>query len=636
VRRVLRNTGGMAVLQKYWFILAMLLLVSVSFVSGYVALLTALVFTFLVPGLIAYRFFSLKSHEIWAFVPIFSVLVSVQLVYYLSLAFGYSQQTILLSFLALTAVYALVVYKKGEPLNPQKFLKLKQIKKTSLLVFAVIFLISLAVLYKSVWYGDQYGIVLTGSNWQDTPFHYEIIESLNNGNFPPQTPNYVGTPLTYHYFVDFHTALIEKVYGYLPTLLPVLNALFILVFALSIYALARSYGRRVAVIATVLAVFGWGLSYFGLFSALFNGQFDPTQNYIYQFGKLFGLPSVFDNLLQQRPLLVGLPAFALVLALLKNIDDKNRLILAGIVTGLVYQFHNVAFFCCYVAFAVCLILNLKRFKFSYLYFLLPSVFALPFIFSGGPPLTFAVSTSFIANFAQNPFIYYFLNLGVPFVLAIVSFLKPGHEYLKLTFLLLFLIPNILLLTPWVWDMYKFFIFAWVPIAVLSGIVLAKVPRSVVVAVVLLSIITSASVIIYNVGTDYTGVSWGEYQLGLWVRDNTPQNSVFLTYYSVHAPSSMIGGRLRVSSYVYWPYGHGIPLDQVNQREQDIDAAYNGTETQLAAVVREYNVSYVYVGSEELSNYPGCVARFDGAAWLAQVYADGNLRVYRVDWARMGS
>ncbi len=636
MRRVLRNTGGMAVLQKYWFILAMLLLVSVSFVSGYVALLTALVFTFLVPGLIAYRFFSLKSHEIWAFVPIFSVLVSVQLVYYLSLAFGYSQQTILLSFLALTAVYALVVYKKGEPLNPQKFLKLKQIKKTSLLVFAVIFLISLAVLYKSVWYGDQYGIVLTGSNWQDTPFHYEIIESLNNGNFPPQTPNYVGTPLTYHYFVDFHTALIEKVYGYLPTLLPVLNALFILVFALSIYALARSYGRRVAVIATVLAVFGWGLSYFGLFSALFNGQFDPTQNYIYQFGKLFGLPSVFDNLLQQRPLLVGLPAFALVLALLKNIDDKNRLILAGIVTGLVYQFHNVAFFCCYVAFAVCLILNLKRFKFSYLYFLLPSVFALPFIFSGGPPLTFAVSTSFIANFAQNPFIYYFLNLGVPFVLAIVSFLKPGHEYLKLTFLLLFLIPNILLLTPWVWDMYKFFIFAWVPIAVLSGIVLAKVPRSVVVAVVLLSIITSASVIIYNVGTDYTGVSWGEYQLGLWVRDNTPQNSVFLTYYSVHAPSSMIGGRLRVSSYVYWPYGHGIPLDQVNQREQDIDAAYNGTETQLAAVVREYNVSYVYVGSEELSNYPGCVARFDGAAWLAQVYADGNLRVYRVDWARMGS
>ena len=250
-------------------------------------------------------------------------------------------------------------------------------------------------------------------------------------------------------------------------------------------------------VATVLGVFGWGLSYFGLFSALFNGQFDPTQNYIYQFGKLFGLPSMFDNLLQQRPLLVGLPAFAFVLALLRNMDDKNRLILAGIVTGLVYQFHNVAFFCCYVAFAVCLILNIKRVKFSYLYFLIPSVFALPFIFGGGPPLTFAISTSFITKFAQNPFIYYFLNLGIPFVLAIVSFIKPGHEYLKMTFLLLFLIPNILLLTPWVWDMYKFFMFAWIPIVVLAGVVLAKTPRIVIVTLVLLSIITSASVVIYN-------------------------------------------------------------------------------------------------------------------------------------------
>jgi hypothetical protein len=618
-----------------------LLLTAVSFVSGDVGVFTALVFTFLVPGLIAYRFFSLKSHEIWAFVPIFSVLVSVTLIYYLSLAAGYSKDTIILGFLALTAVYAIVVYKKGEPIKPPSFLKLKLIKKTSLLIFAAILLISLAVLARSVWRSNQYGIVLTGSNWQDTPFHYEIIESINQGNFPPQTPNYIGTPLTYHYFVDFHTAIVEKMYGYLPTLLPLLNATFILVFALVIYALARPYGRKVAVIATVLAVFGWGLSYFGLFSALFNGSFNPNQNYIYQFRDLFGLPSMFDNLLQQRPLLVGLPVFAFVLALLRNMDDKNRIILAGIMTGLVYQFHNVAFFCCYVAFAVCLLLNLKRFKFSYLYFLLPSVFALPFIFGGGPPLTVSFSSGFLVDFAWNkfainPLIYYLLNLGIPLVLAVASFIKHGHENLKITFLLLFMIPNILLLTPWDWDMYKFFMFAWIPIVVLAGIMIAKTPKIVVVTLVLLCVITSASVIIYNVGTDYLGVSSSEYKLGLWVRDNTPQNSVFLTYYGVHEPTSMVGGRLRVSSYVYWPYGHGEPLDQVNQREHDIDNAYNGTATDLAVVAREYNVSYVYVGNEELSNYPNCVAHFKTISWLTQAYADGSLLIYQVDYAKMGT
>ncbi len=86
-----------------------------------------------------------------------------------------------------------------------------------MLLFAVIFFISLIVLLASVWRGNENGIIVTGSNWQDTPFHFEIIESLNQGNFPPQTPNYVGTPLSYHYFIDFHTAIVEKMYGYLPS-----------------------------------------------------------------------------------------------------------------------------------------------------------------------------------------------------------------------------------------------------------------------------------------------------------------------------------------------------------------------------------------------------------------------------------
>ena len=164
----------------------------------------------------------------------------------------------------------------------------------------------------------------------------------------------------------------------------------------------------------------------------------------------------------------------------------------------------------------------------------------------------------------------------------------------------------------------------------------KTRKIVVVTLVLLSVITSASVIVYNVGTDYTGASWSEYQLGLWVRDNTPQNCVFLTYYGIHEPPSMIGGRLRVSSYVYWPYGHGIPLDEVYGRDHEIDAAYNGNQTELAAVVREYNVSYVYVGNEEISNYQNNTTRFGSVGWLTPVYIEGNLKIYQVDFAKIGT
>jgi hypothetical protein len=620
--------------EKYWLAVVLLLLLAASVVLGYLAVVAALVFTFLVPGLICYRFVRLRSYEVWAFVPVFSVLVSVMMVYYLSLILGYSRWTIVLCFLILTCLYTAVVYKKGEPLKPKSFLKLTQIKKGSLLLFCAIFLISLVVLCFSVWRGNDYGIVVTGSNWQDTPFHYEIIESLNQGNFPPQTPNYIGTPLTYHYFVDFHTAIVEKMYGYLPTLLPGLNAVFIGVFAVAVYALARFYGRRAAVVAVVLGVFGWGFSYVGLFSALFNGSFSSYQNYIYQFGQLFGLPSMFDNLLQQRPLLVGLPVFALVLALLRDMNNKNRLLFAGILTGLVYAFHNVAFFCCYVAFAVAVILNMRKLNRGYLYFLLPSVFALPFIFAGNTNISISFSTSFIVDFAHNPFLYYGLNLGIPFLLAIISFIKPGQKYLKLTFLALFLIPNFLLMTPWNWDMYKFFMFAWIPIVVLAGIVLSKTPRIVALTLVLLSIITASSVVIYNVGTEFTAVSWSEYQLGVWVRDNIPENAVFLTYYSIQCPPSIIAGRLRITAYFYWPYGHGEPLSEIQARKKAIDNAYTGSESQLAATIHEYNVNYVYAGKDEQQNYPGCVAKLNTVDWLTPIYSENDLYIYQVNTTKM--
>jgi hypothetical protein len=616
-----------------------LLIAVASFASIYVALFAALVFTFLVPGLIFYRFFKLKSHEIWAFVPLFSVLVSVEFIYYLSLAVGYSQETILLSFLALTAVYALVVYKKGEPIQPPKFLRIKQIKKTSLLMFTVIFVIALVVLFRSVWYGSQYGIVLTGSNWQDTPLHYEIFESINNGNFPPQMPNFAGVPMTYYYFVDFHTAIIEKVFGYLPTLLPFLNAVFILVFGLAIYALTRPNGRRAAIIATVIATFGWGLSYFGLFNALFTGQFSATTNYGWQYGGTFGLPPIFDNLLQQRPLLVGLPVFAFVLALFRDMNSKNRLLLAGIMTGLLFEFHNVAFLCCYVAFVIAVLFNFKQFKLiNSLYFLLPTALALPFIFHSGPPLTISLSTVWIDSFAHDPPVYYLLNLGIPFVIAIVSFAKAGNELLKGTMLFLVLIPNILLFTPNPWDMYKFFIFAWIPIAVLAGVMLAKTPKIVIVTLVLLSVLTSASVVIYNFGTNYTGATWPEYQLGLWVRSNTPQNAVFLTYNdSIDCPPAFIGGRLTVSSYVNWPYGWGIPLSEIDQRQADVNSAYTGNAAVTQQVVEKYHVSYIYVGYDEVNAYSQSIlTKFNGVSWLKLVYDNQNLEIYQVELNQTGT
>jgi len=614
---------------RYWFLAVLFSLVLASFASTPLALLSAFAFTFLVPGLVFHRFFKMETCQLLAFIPTFSVLVSTQLIYYTSLLFGYSSATIAGTFVVWLLFYGLVEWRKPATIKLRSFVRTAKRNRAILAILVLTFALSLAVLYRSVWFESDNGIVLTGSNWQDTPLHYEIIESINSGNFPPQMPYYSGEKMTYHYFVDFHTAILEKVYGYLPQLLPFLNAVFIAVFALAIYSLARPNGKRAAAFSTIIATFGWGFSYFGFFSSLANGTFNIAQNYAYQYNGLFGLPPIFDNLLQQRPILIGLPAFVFVLALLRNMDNKQGVILAGIMTGFVFPFHAVSFICCYLAYSAFLLLNIKSFKTHYFYFLISAAVALPFLLSGGASVPIVIAPLWYVLFMkENPILFYFLNLGVPFLVSLVFIKKVDGVFLKLVCLFLFLTPNLVSITPNPWDMYKYFIFAWIPLAVLSGAALSKIKKSVAFVLLLLSILTSANVILYNLGTNYTAANWNEYELGMWVRENTPERSVFLTYYSIHCPPVMIGGRLTVASYVNWAYGHGVPWDEIKARCDDIDSAYTGNSDNLMQIVNLYKVTHIYVGTDELRNFPGCAERFNAVKWLRPVY-NGTLRIYEV-------
>ena len=617
-------------LRKYWLFTILLLLPILSLVSFHIGLLTAIIFTLVVPGLIFHRFFSLKLHEILVFIPVFSILVSTQLIYYLSLILGYSREIIFLAFLILAVIYGLVKSKKDSTHSFKDILKIAQQNKASLLIFLLIFFISAVVLYRSVWFENDLGIVITGSNWQDTPLHYEIIESINNGNFPPQMPNYAGNSMSYHYFVDFHTAIVEKSYGFLPKLLPFLNSVFIVIFALSVYSLARPNGKRAAIFTTVIATFGWGLSYISLFSAVTSGQFNIATNYMYQYNEFFGLPPIFDNLLQQRPLLIGLPVFAFILALMRNMENKNKSILAGVVTGLLFPFHAISFICCYAAYFVSLLLDSKRFRKHQLYFLVSAIIALPFLVSSSSSASITFTPLWALSFLKDPILFYIANLGIPFLLSLIFIKKIKGTFLKIVFVMLFLAPNLISITPNPWDMYKFFIFAWIPIAVLSGAALARIRKSLALVLLLFSVLTTASVISYNVGTNYQAASWDEYNAGMWIRDNTEEQAVFLTYFSIHSPPTMIGGRLRVGSYVNWPYGHGLALEDIYKRLDDIDLAYTGSEENLRQVVETYHVTYIYVGREELNKYPGCDVRFNSVEWLEPVYSE-SLRVYKVTY-----
>jgi hypothetical protein len=663
-----RNLGFTKIMLR---VLPLMLLLLASFISPWASLSSALIFTLFLPGyiIVEYFFRELRFHEKLLLYILLSVLISTQLIYYLSLAFGYSWHTIYMAFLVFFVFFFLFLLYL-----PQHEASRKSLSITSLhavLLSLGIALFTYFVLSQSVWVWQHDFIVLTGSNWQDTPLHYEIIESINNGNFPPQMPHFAGALMSYHYFVDFHTAILEKAFGsFFPRLIVFTNALFVFLFALSLYTLG-SYVKtgRAGVYTTLLGTLGAGFSFLLFFSALCSGQYALTTNYTFEYGKFFTIPLIFDNLLQQRPQLLGLPTLtASVYFFYKGSRSclsrssntgKREIALSGVLAGLLFPFHILA---CFSALFLCALnftkkLVTMRFKSTEndeLYFLpLFLLCVLPFLvqmmagneFSAG---FFELKLPWAFYFVRDgPLEFYLANLGLPFILALSSLFKKSlhsHGFFVASWMFSMLaFPNLISFTPNVWDMYKFFHYAWIAIALAAGCFLADltvppvrkpsrklkvfIPTAIVLLLVF-SMFSSGLLAVWNLSTSYSCADRGGYETGLWVREHTPERSVFLTWSSIHAPVSMIGGRLRVLGYVNWAYGHGFDFWE---RNQDIERAYRGSITETLEVAEIYEVSYIYVGEEELKNAPGCLKKFEGTPELEKVYQDpsGGNHIFKI-------
>ena len=649
--------------------LPLFLLLLASFSSTHASLVSALIFTLFVPGyiIVEYYFKDLNIQEKLLLYMLLSVLISTHLIYFLSLAFGYSQHTILIAFFILFAFLFLFFLRNTETAPRRSNLHLSSLK--GVMLSSGIAFFAYFVLSKSVWVWRQGYIVLTGSNWQDTPMHYEIIESINNGNFPPQMPYYAGVDMFYHYFVDFHTAILEKAFGaFLPHLIVFTNAIFVFLFALSLYVLA-SYlkNERAGVYAVLLGTLGAGFSYSLFFSALSTGQFELTTNYAFEYGKFFTIPPIFDNLLQQRPQLMGLPTLTTSAYFFykgsrsfsssHSREGKREIALAGLLAGLLFPFHMLACFSAFLLFVLNFLKNhlstrsgsTRNYELYFLIFFVPLI--LPYLISmfagssGGliepkPPWAFYFVKS-------EPFMFYLANLGLPFLLALACLFKKSvhpHSFFVYSWLFLMLaLPNFVSFTPNVWDMYKFFHYAWVAIAVAGGCFLADITftniskssrlrRGLVATTITLllvfSVFSSGLVATWNLSTNYSCADIGEYETGLWVRAHTPERAVFLTWCSIHAPVSMIGGRLRVLGYVNWAYGHG---SDIWERDKDVERAYKGNTSETLDIMQKYGVSYVYVGKEELRNAPECLKKFEDCKQLEKVYEcpSGENHIFKV-------
>jgi uncharacterized membrane protein len=205
----------------------------------------------------------------------------------------------------------------------------------------------------------------------------------------------------------------------------------------------------------------------------------------------------------------------------------------------------------------------------------------------------------------------------------------------LTSFVLISIPLAIKFTIYEFDMLKFFYYLVPLICVLLAIFYSKSRRTklsilIFIVIATISSLTSVNMLMHSYLNKNKGYSDGDYKAGIWILENTLQKSVFVTMPTVHSSPTEIGGRLRIISYINWPYSHGfnVGTDNVFVRVRDVESVYGSGD--ILSVKSKYEANYIFYGQDEENKYPSAAKLFDLNKSLKLVYNRDGIKIYKLN------
>jgi hypothetical protein len=523
------------------------------------------------------------------------------------------------------------------------------------------------VLARGLWQVNADGVDVGGSNWSDLGVHLSIAQSVNAGNFPPDVPFFAGEPLVYHWFADFHAAILAEAAGLFA--IPVFivqsallaGALALVVHGLALTLIRGRLGRRAAWVAVFLVVFGGGLGWIRLVGDLGNelgAAWDLLMTHAYDNQWLsdwpyFSIPSVMTTgLLVHRATTVGLPlmAGAVLMAVVgipsarrraTGFVDRPRLVVAaGIAAALLAPFHFF-FFPVVPMLVLGWVVIGRRFGRNVLrlavLFAAPFLLAVPFALGA---LGQATSSGWLepvigwptAPLKDGPLavlFFYVTNLGIPFVLAVAAIAlrrTPSRAFLALWIGLLFLIPNVVQVSYVSFDMNKYFQAMWIAVGIAAGALIARWPAPVIALVLALSAISPMLSSVHHAFSQNGLMSADALAAAEWIAVQTPERSVFVTDSWIISPTDP-AGRLRLTSF--GPYIANLGYDPGPREEQIAEIRCGGDPIRAAEVMADLGATYVFPAGG-----PGCErpTDFGSSALFEEAYANGSVTIYRLSSA----
>lgn len=504
--------------------------------------------------------------------------------------------------------------------------------------------------------------------WGDWAAHLSFAGSFAYGhNFPPEYPIDPGHRMGYPFMADFFAADLVPVGLSLTEALTATSAMLGLGLPGVIYlaALRFTAGRVASVIAVFVFLVSGGLGFVNVWNEIQKQGLGvlahlPREYTLDRDINLQWLNPVLAYIVPQRSTLFGFSLALIVLAVLwialHEASDWKAFVFAGVVAGFTPVYHVHAYGTVVALAAFWALANRRR---EWLGYFIPAlVIGIPILAWMWPPQNTAFCTG------QPSIGGYCIQLGwlsfsdwqkyvwlFPFDFAWfwiwnTSLLAPaiiaGHFLVRwfptafprwfAPMWLWFVVPNVVVLQPWIWDNTKFFIFWALLGSVVAGGVLAGMLRrrgliAAAAVVALLLLVLSGALDLYRASdfsvssvqfTDPNGL-----RVAAWVRNNTSPEAVFAVAYDHNSPIPTLAGRRELVGYPAWLWTYGLP-DYV-QKTDDDKRILDGDRTAIDLVHR-YGIDYVMIGPQEI---PLGANRSYWDAHGTLVYDDGEYAVYRV-------
>jgi hypothetical protein len=505
--------------------------------------------------------------------------------------------------------------------------------------------------------------------WGDWAAHLSFTGSFAYGhNFPPEFPVDTGHRLGYPFMVDFLAADLVPLGLSLTEAVTATSGMLSLAFPGVLYLAAVRFagGRVAAVIAVFVFLLSGGLGFVYLLNdvgnhgiAIFSAL--PREYTLNRDVNLQWLNPVLAYLVPQRSVLFGF-SLALILLVVLWIAVRDRLgwtpfFFAGLVAGTLPVFHVHAWG---TVVALPFFWALFNRRWQWLAYFVPAiVIGIPILVWMWPPDNTSQCGGLpsIHGFCLEPgwlsfddwstqSVIFALPIWVWFWIWNTSLLAfvmlSGHVFRRwfptgyptwfAPMWLWFVVPNLIVLQPWIWDNTKFFVFWALLGSVVVGGVLAGLLRSgragVGLAVALMVLLGFSGFLDLSRASTYqvSAVLFtdaGGLKVADWVRTHTSPTAVFVVAEEHNSPIPTLAGRRELVGYPGWLWTYGL-ADYV-QKQADDKKILDG-DPEAMDLVRKYGIDYVMIGPQEV---PRGASRAYWDEHGTKVYDDGEYAVYRV-------